>query len=799
MHYSLLVSCSYGNARAPRLCDVVAGWFVLMAVLFVCALFVSPARVSAQIVSGVVRDGKGTPLEGARVALKNSPRFALANAEGRYVLKVSKSETGARALVVSYLNFAPVEKEISIPESGEARADIDFAEKGVVTERVLALSVRAVESAPVAQTTLSEAKLQETFFGQDAQYVLEKAVPSLISYTESGTSFSNYGSFRLRGIDQTRINVTLNGAPLNDMIDQGVFFSNMTDLGNSLRSVQVQRGVGVSGNGTASFGGSVAFESANLQRRSPAFEAQLSGGAFNLARASAEIWSGALAERFSFYAKYSAFSTDGYRSNTGTQSSSFFLSGAYFGENEILKLTAFNGRTQNKLGYLAVPKPLIDEDPRANINDENDRDDFGQQFVQLEYSRALSDDFTLAVSAYYGGAGGDFFVNFRESPADELTQINYPLRNDHLGVLASLEYAPAVSGLGAQFGVHAYTFQRKNWESLMPEYASSYYRDETDKNEASAFAKITFKEGAWLLYGDVQGRFAQMNFRPDERSAGIPRDIPAHAWFFVNPKLGVTFQASDAVSAYISFGRTGREPTRFDMLGSTQIVEGNLPILLRPNTVRPEFVNDWEGGVRVHLPGFRAQANGFYMLFQDEIAAIGEFIPQGFVQLRKNVPSSFRAGVELEAEAELGSDIGLSGMLTLMEARIAEYAPDNLGAGGEIYRNVRPVQTPNVMASLTARAQPIANLTLELSGRYVGESFLELTNFAEWILPAFAVADARLEWRFWGEHRLAFFAQNLFDARYFTNGGVVEWNGALAPAYFIQPPRNFSLALILKI
>jgi iron complex outermembrane receptor protein len=235
------------------------------------------------------------------------------------------------------------------------------------------------------------------------------------------------------------------------------------------------------------------------------------------------------------------------------------------------------------------------------------------------------------------------------------------------------------------------------------------------------------------------------------------------------------------------------------MLGSTQIVEGNLPILLRPNTVRPEFVNDWEGGVRVHLPGFRAQANGFYMLFQDEIAAIGEFIPQGFVQLRKNVPSSFRAGVELEAEAELGSDIGLSGMLTLMEARIAEYAPDNLGAGGEIYRNVRPVQTPNVMASLTARAQPIANLTLELSGRYVGESFLELTNFAEWILPAFAVADARLEWRFWGEHRLAFFAQNLFDARYFTNGGVVEWNGALAPAYFIQPPRNFSLALILKI
>ena len=80
---------------------------------------------------------------------------------------------------------------------------------------------------------------------------------------------------RLRGIGQERINITLNGIPLNDMIDHGVFFSNFTDISGSFESVQVQRGVGTSSNGVASYAGSVNFESANLQTQKQVEESKL--------------------------------------------------------------------------------------------------------------------------------------------------------------------------------------------------------------------------------------------------------------------------------------------------------------------------------------------------------------------------------------------------------------------------------------------------------------------------------------------------------------------------------------------
>ena len=140
-----------------------------------------------------------------------------------------------------------------VPTAG-AKAQLDSAR---TYEAVDISTTRVSEIDPVTQTTVDTAALRRVVVGQDVQYVIERTVPSVISYSESGTNFSNYGSFRLRGIDQTRVNVTLNGVPLNDMIDQGVFFSNITDLTTGMASVQVQRGVGSSTNGTASYAGSI--------------------------------------------------------------------------------------------------------------------------------------------------------------------------------------------------------------------------------------------------------------------------------------------------------------------------------------------------------------------------------------------------------------------------------------------------------------------------------------------------------------------------------------------------------------
>ncbi len=766
------------------------GFFATLALLFLCSAYAA----LAQTLRGTVSDAEGRAVEGARISVANTKFGAITDARGRYSLALGR---GAYSLTASYLRFEKITKQVEITTEAAKILDFTFAEKGVVSENVLVQSVRAGADAPVAQTNISTASIDESFQGQDPQYLLEKSTPSLIAFSESGTNFSNYGSFRLRGIDQTRVNMTLNGVPLNDMIDQGVFFSNITDFTNSIRSIQVQRGVGASSNGTSSYGGSINFESLNLREAAPGAEIQLGGGAFNLVRGSAEVRTGIMPNNVSIYAKYSTFGTDGYRMNTGTRGSSVFVSGAYFGENDILKLTGFLGRTQNGLAYLPVPKPLIDRDPRTNINDASDRDDFGQHFLQLEYSRALGGRSTLAASVYYGGSGGDFFVGFRDT-ANSLTQINYPLRNDHIGAMASLTSASDDNALETTLGIHAYTFLRRNWETLMPDYTSNYYQDRTTKNEASIFAKATYRLGALALYGDVQARVVGMSFVADARALTSLPAIPTHTWFFLNPKIGATFQMSDNASFYASFGRTGREPTRFDMLGATQIVDANVRVLTNPNTVRPEFVNDVEGGFRFAGSGFQMQVNGFYMHFQDEIAAIGEYIPQGFVQLRKNVSTSYRAGMEMEGEWAVHEMLRLSGNATWMAAAISEYSPENLGTR-EVFRNVRPVQTPSIMAGAGLQFRPISSLALEARGRYVGESFLELTNNRDFMLPAFFVLDARIEWQFFGENRINIAVNNLFNALYFTNGGVAEFGGRTVPAYFVQAPRNVVAMLHWKL
>ena len=494
--------------------------------------------------------------------------------------------------------------------------DITPDSTGTLHESVIVTASRAGEADPVTQTTIDSTSLRRIVVGQDVQYVLERTTPSIVAYSESGTNFSNYGSFRLRGMDQTRVNVTLNGAPLNDMIDQGVFFSNITDLSNGVASIQVQRGVGTSQNGTASFAGSVNIESPRLASSEPSGRLQLSAGSFGLIRGSAEVFSGVSEDGYSIHAKVTAFNTDGYRYNTGTRSFSGSISGAWYGESDILKLSALGGRTANELGYFAVPEPLANEDPRTNVNDTTDHDNFGQHLIQLEWDHQLGALSVLSLMAYYGGAGGDFLSGYRDEEGT-LTQINYPLKNDHLGMIASLGLQEVATGLDLEFGVHAYRFWRRNWEAVAPELQSPYYDDRTVKDEVSGSVKASWGTGSLGVFADIQARAVNMTFSPDERWVPENTTIPRHEWFFLNPRVGVSFSASEEMLLYSSIGHTGREPTRFDLLGSTQINGANLDVLLNPGTVRPERVTDIELGYRIMEQDWDVDINGFYMMFTD--------------------------------------------------------------------------------------------------------------------------------------------------------------------------------------
>ena len=662
-------------------------------------------------------------------------------------------------------------------------------------ETVTIQAVRASQDAPIAQTTADLAAIEAEFNGQDGAFLLQELSPSVIAYSEAGTNFSNYGQFRLRGIDQTRVNLTLNGVPLNDMLDQGVFFSNLPDFGNSIQSVQIQRGVGTSTNGTSSYAGSINFESIRTHDQEDAStQVQLNLGSFNTFRASAEFKSGLIKDHWAFYGRMTNATSDGYRYHSGSDSWSMFFSGGYLDEKNLFRITALNGRTQSNLAYSPVPQPLIEEDPRTNLNYPQDRDDFGQQLIQAEYSRQLTSDWDASVSLYFGAAQGDFPFGYDSlfgTSGPLVGQINYPLTNQHMGGMLNAQYEGRELNFSA--GLHAYRFDRRNWEYVIPNNRDIYYDDSTRKDELSLFAKADYRLGPVLLYADLQARSVAIDYFPDFRYVPEEAAIPTYRYLFFNPKAGATVSLSRSLSGYASFGRTSREPTKFDLFsGSTQLVDGiNLASYQDTETVVPEEVNDFEAGLRWGDKRFEADLNLFWMEFRNEIAATGERLDDfGFVVLRQNVPSSFRRGVELQGQWQSPTGLFLSAMGSFNDARIREFS---VAERDTVYRNVRPVLTPQLMGQLTAGYQFLGWAEFSLTGRYVGEQFIEPTNQPELTVPASFVLDARLRLAWIEDWVVEVDAFNLLDTLYYTYGEVGAFQGEAVPAYYVQPPRNVNV------
>lgn len=660
-------------------------------------------------------------------------------------------------------------------------------------EEVTISAVRAAEDAPVAQVTVNRKAIEKQFFGQDGAFLLENLSPSLVSYSESGTGLSNYGQMRLRGIDQTRINITLNGVPLNDMIDQGVFFSNFVDFGNSIESVQIQRGVGTSTNGVSSYAGSINFESISLANAKPSAELQFTGGSFNTLRASAEVNTGLQENRTAFYARVSRIQSDGYRYNTSTAANSLFFSGAYFGKKHAFKFTGFAGQSQNGLGYTPVPLAQIQQDPRTNLVSENDIDNFGQYLFQLQHTYRIGEKSSLVSTVYHGGAGGDFPFGYDDNGS--FTQINYPLYNSHWGLMSNYNIKSESAGDFA-IGLHAYTFNRRNVEYIIPNRNAPYYQDKSTKDEVAVFAKWekAFSLGStandnFKIFADIQVRQLALNLGADESFLGEEPAIPTRDFTFINPKLGFSYQLNQNWQLYTSLGRSGREPTRFDILGAVAVNGSNIGLARDVNSVQAEYVNDLEFGTRWNSENLSLQMNLFYMQFENEIAPIGEYIAAGFVQVYLNQEASSRQGIELNGTWDISNTffnksnmLSLGGQLSLLQAQISSYQAND---SSEVFENVTPILSPQVNALLNLTYAPIKGLSFTLGARYLGEQFMELTNNEDLTVPSSLVLNLSANWKFYKEHALSVQLNNLTNELYYTYGAP-DFNGG--PAYFVQAP-----------
>ena len=719
-------------------------------------------------VGGNVRNAvTGEPVAGVVVTAVGRADTMRTDVTGRFRLA---TETDVR-LRLSRAGFAVVEL---LAMRGDTSLRVMLTPTARTLEAATITAVRGDALAPVSRVALAEEELERRYFGQELPLLLT-STPSITAYSDAG-SFTGYSYMRIRGIDQSRINITLDGIPLNDPEDHFVYFSNFPDLANSLRSVEVQRGVGASSNGVASYAGSLTMESVSLLAARRGGEAQLERGSFDSERGSVEYATGLLPSRLSFYGRVSGQTSDGYRRHSSNRSESFFASGGYFGDRDVVKAVAFGGRARNGLAYLASSAEDLDRDPRANPLSENERDDFTQTFASLQYTRLLGPDADAGVTTYGMWSTGDYDV--RVDP----DLWSFGLSSGSVGAIATTRARfGALSVLG---GAHANGYHRAHFAAIRPDLGARLYDNTGNKREASAFVKATYDIGRLSVLGDLQVRRSWFRYEPDA-NAGV--DEQRIDWSFVNPKIGVSWQASAATRLYASYGKNSREPTRNDMFaGFDNLDTTNAEFIGDLGRVRPESVRDLEAGVTWRAARAAVQANVYAMDFHDEIAPIGPLSYLG-LPLRKNVGRSTRRGIELDATLTALTAVTARFNANLSRNRITEYTDD---ATGETYRDVEPLLTPTVLLNGSVSYAVTRALSASLDGRFVGRSYLSNTSDPSFVTPGRAVADAAVSWSV-DRYSLGIRANNITSTTFFTGG----YTDGAASYYYLLPTRNWFVTL----
>ena len=667
-------------------------------------------------------------------------------------------------------------------------------------QQVEVTAVRAKRDTPIAYSNLSRNEIEERNYGEDIPSLL-KNLPSVVISSESGTGIGST-SFRVRGTDPTRINVTLNGVPMNDAETHSVYWYDTPDLVSSLGSVQLQRGVGTSTAGTGAFGASLNMTSAPMASKFGG-RASLSYGSFNTAKQEIALSSGLLGGHWAVDGRFSHLSSNGYVERASSNLSSYMFQAGYYKGNTIVKLLSFGGVAKVGLSYTGVTAEQMAENRRYNPEGEiiidgevvgyyhDHTDNYTQTNNQLVVSHIFNDRWRINATAHYTYGSG-YYRNYKNdqklakygiAPIEvggELVSRTNLLRkkmmsNNFGGVVASAAYT--ANRISLTMGLSASLYDGVHYGEVSglleaPDFPTTeYYRNYTTKWDASCFIKVDWLLAKGLnLYADVQYRhithlISGTNDNFDDTIGAMQRlDIDRHYNFF-NPKLGLHYSFCKVHSVYASAAVGQKEPTRNNF---TDIRKGEYPTA--------EKMLDVEAGYGYDGRVVSASVNLYYMLYRDQLVQTGELSDTGEL-LSRNVKNSYRRGVELSFAIKATKWLSLGGNATFSQNHILGYVDYIDGVAFERGRTTI-AYSPSIVAGVFVDAH-VKGFSAHLSTRYVGKQYLTNGEYEDLSLPHYCVSDLDLGYILPTKRlervRLGVKIGNLFNAKYCASGYGGSW------------------------
>lgn len=694
-------------------------------------------------------------------------------------------------------------------------------------------ALRATPQTPMSYSNIGAQQLDEQNLGQDIPYMLS-LTPSVVTTSDAGAGIG-YTGFRVRGSDPTRINVTIDGIPLNDPESQGVWWVNMPDFTSSVEDIQIQRGVGTSTNGAGAFGASINLKTQSL-RAKPYATTSNTIGSYSTLKNNVEFGTGLLADKFTLDGRLSRISSDGYIDRATSDLKSLYLSGAYYGTDEVLKLSVISGKEKTYQAWNGVPLSYLDDDSLRTYNSytyENETDNYWQDHYMLHYNKQLANSGTFNLGLHFTHGEGyyeqykngqdfaDYSLNNVIVGNDTLTETDLIRRkwldNDFYGAVFS--YNNRKDKLDYTIGGGWNTYDGRHYGVVRwAEYASNsqidhiYYDNDGIKTDFNLYAKGHYQYSDDVtVYADLQHRQIDYSFLGKDEN-GAERNDTVNFEFF-NPKFGAYYQIDNKSSAFASFAIANREPNRSDFVESS------------PNS-RPlhETLYDTEVGYKMEGSNFAFSATAYYMIYENQLILTGKINDVG-AYTRENVDYSERKGIELEAGVKINPKWSWSANATFSENTIAHYTEyvdnwDTWGQESKSYSNTSIAFSPDMIWASQLDYQFKDNIEVQFISKYVDEQFIDNTSSDDRKLDAYLVHHARLIWDIESElfksARLSLQVNNLLDEKYVNNAWVYRFKsdgydprpddpyvtansegGYDMAGYFPQAKRNFLIGLSL--
>lgn len=495
-------------------------------------------------------------------------------------------------------------------------------------------------------TEYSKSELIKNNYGQEPSNILVK-IPSIISLNDNGTEFG-YGYFRIRGLDQTRINVMLDGCPWNEAEDFGSYFANSPDLMSSMENISVYKGTNSNSNGIAGSAGSISLESINIWDDNESY-LHLGLGSYGTYKTSI-VYNMEPKNKWGLHIKFTHQQTDGYRDYGFNKSKALtFKTGYKFNDKHSIDVLSMNGFHRNGQGWIGNTLEELALNPRANGNTRAEDDNWLMSMNRIQYKGRVAHNFFLTSSVYYQYQTGSYRMDWNNyakqfCPTDikpEYTLYDYGLTHNLVG--ANIAGKLYLHNMTINGGINAYHYGRQhyNGEKEINIPVDEQYDNVGYKNDINAFATVLYTPTNKLTFGvNVQYRHVTFDYKDklNQQMSFTPNTYGTR-WDFINWGVNADYNISKQTKVYAKYSQINREPTRSDMFGGYEYCIGEL------NTITPEIANDIELGIDIRSEKVKANFNIYYMWFVNELILNGEYGVNG-LPCHENASKSMRSGVE---------------------------------------------------------------------------------------------------------------------------------------------------------